>query len=292
MRRRDKIRTLLRGSRDPSPLPPDPPTSSPLPNATPTSSGKTNYNNAPGVAAGQNQALQRAIEDHIAQIPLEEKQWFRSVAHNMTDDSVLESVRMHDQSHRAQSCLRSRTELLSQILQGIGRFTDAIAIGIQANPDVSSIIVGIVRGVITIAIGFTSFFDKLTEMMNRMVEFLDPLTSYAQPAKTSPVVEDCLVAVYIDLLTFFRSARRVFVDNQGHTRKWTSWRVFWRIQWVPFQDEFGTVEERMRHHRDLLKHAAQADILGKSAESSRNELARQQREMCEFSVPMREGWWY
>ena len=149
----------------------------------------------------------------------------------------------------------------------------------------SAIIVGVARGVITVAMEFMSFFDKLTEMMERMVDFLDPLTSYAQPAKTSPVVEDCLVAVYIDLLTFFRSARRVFVDNHGHTWKWTSWRVFWRIQWIPFQDEFGTIEARMRHHRDVLKHAAQADIFGKSVESSQNEVTRQQREICELSGP-------
>lgn len=211
-------------SRDPSPLPPGATTSSPRLNATTISAGKTKYNNVGSTtavgtgghgtdAAGQNPALQRAIKDHLAKIPPEEKQWFRSLAHDMTDDSILELVRKHDQSHRDRSCLRPRTELLSRVFQCLGRFTDAIAIGIQANPDVSSIIVGIARGIITSAVDFTSFFDKLTEMMDSMVDFLDPLTSYAQSAKASPVVEDCLVAVYIDLLTFFRSARRVFVGR-------------------------------------------------------------------------------
>ncbi|KAK5077782.1 hypothetical protein LTR70_009647 [Exophiala xenobiotica] len=261
-------------SKDPSPLPPNPTTSSTRLNATTTPPGKTNNNTVASTAAsstgghgigtaGQNQALQRAIEDHLAKIPPEEKQWFRPSAHDMTDDSVLELVRKHDQSHRDRSRLRPRTELLSRLFQGLGRFTDAIVIGIQANPDISSIIMGIARGIISIAIEFTSFFDKLAEMMDRMVDFLDPLTSYARSAKASPVVEDCLVAA---TSIYWISSDPLDVFS-------------WTTLAMPFQDEFGTVEARMRHHRDVLQHAAQADILGNSFGSSQCELARQRKEI-------------
>ncbi|KAF7510671.1 hypothetical protein GJ744_006037 [Endocarpon pusillum] len=289
---RDLFRHLLRGKRDPSPLPPAAATSSVLSTTsaafrtgTSTKSNCTvgattaSASAVTPVAASRNQALQKAIEEHISTIPDREKDAFRSAAQKMTDDSVLEQVHSDDQDHRSRSSFRRLSASMSRALNLLSRFTDAIAIGIQANPDISSIIVGAARGLITVAIGFVSFFDKLSEMISRMNDYLEPLTAYAKSAGTSKLVQDCLVKVYIDFLTLFRSARHVFVDDHGNTRKWLSWREFWRVQWVPFEEEFGKIEAEMRHHKDVLGDAAQALTLEKSFEASQNEQARRQREL-------------
>ena len=196
----------------------------------------------------------------------------------MTDETVLEQVHSYDQDHRSRSSFRPHSESISRALNLLSRFTNAIAIGIQANPDISSIIVGAARGVITEAIRFVGFFDKLSEMISRMSDYLDPLTAYAKSCDDSKLIENCLVKVYIDVLTLFRSARHVFVDGYGETRKWTSWREFWRVHWVPFEEEFGKIEAEMWHHKDVLGDAARALMLGNSFEASRNEEARRQRE--------------
>ncbi|ERF68561.1 hypothetical protein EPUS_04659 [Endocarpon pusillum Z07020] len=289
---RDRLRHWLQGKRDPSPLPPATATSSVLsttsaasPTGTSTKSNCTvgattaSASAVTLVAASRNQALQQAIEEHISTIPDREKDAFRSAAQKMTDDSILEQVHSDDQDHRSRSSFRRLSESISRTLNLLSRFTDAIVIGVQANPDISSIIVGAARGLISVAIGFVSFFDKLSEMISRMNDYLEPLTAYAKSAGDSKLVQNCLVKVYIDFLTLFRSARHIFVDDHGNTRKWLSWREFWRVQWVPFEEEFGKIEAEMRHHKDVLGDAARALTLEKSFEASQNEQARRQREL-------------
>lgn len=289
MRKRDKFRLAFRGPKNPVPPSPGPASSTSLV-AHAVSSNSASQSNVsipalspPSVAsastADQNDTLQKALEEYIATIPQEEKQHFLTAAQNLTDSTVLEDVRRRDQQYQDQSSFRSHSTSVSRFLQGLGRFTDAIAIGIQANPDISSIVVGLARGLITIAVEFVSFFDKLTDLTNRMVDYLEPFTEYAKSARHFPVVETSLKAVYIDLLTFLRSARRVFVDKSGSPRTWTSWRVFWRVQWIPFQEEFGTIEISMKHHLNVLNHAAEAVQLDKSYELSQAELLRRRREI-------------
>jgi len=47
-------------------------------------------------------------------------------------------------------------------------------------------------------------FNKLSEMMGRIVNYLDPLGAHTKSTSDSTLVEDCLVGVYTDLVTFFR----------------------------------------------------------------------------------------
>jgi hypothetical protein len=51
------------------------------------------------------------------------------------------------------------------MLRLLDRLMDGVAIGIQANPDVSAIIVGGVRVVIDLVISFVEFFGRLTDML-------------------------------------------------------------------------------------------------------------------------------
>lgn len=289
MRRRDRLRLAFRGSKDVALVPAESAGSSStlvtqeVPSIR-TRQGKVSVPTASPLATssatadGKNQALQKAIEEYIDTIPLEERQSFLAAAQTATDSIVLEVVRRHDREHAKQSSFRPYSTSVSRFLSCIGRFVEAIAIGISANPNVASIVVGLARGLITVAIDFAEFFDKLTEMADRMIDYLEPFTEYAKSTKHFPSVENALVAVYIDLLTFLRSARQVFVGKGGAARTWTSWRVFWRIQWIPFQEEFGAIETSMQHHRQVLYHAAQAVNLDKSHELSEAEAKRCQRE--------------
>jgi ankyrin repeat domain-containing protein 50 len=76
-----------------------------------------------------------------------------------------------------------------------------------------------------------------------------------------------LAAVYGDLLQFCTKARSIYTEN-GVKRRLTSFRMFWRIQWTPFEEDFGRIEEDWKHHLNVLSHSGQALALNASLDAS------------------------
>ena len=154
-----------------------------------------------------------------------------------------------------------------------------IAIGIQGHPEISSLVVGAVRIVIDLAIDFTTFFSKLTDMLCQFEDYLGPLAEYAKLSQDSILVQETVAKVYGDLLDFCQKARSIFLDASGSPQKWTSWRLFLRQQWEPFETEFNSIRSDMRHHLDVLLHSVQALQLSdnQEAKEERQELKLQEK---------------
>lgn len=132
-----------------------------------------------------------------------------------------------------------------------------VAIGIQASPEISSLVVGAVRIVIDLALKFATFFSRLADMVCAFEDFLGPLREYAQAADIE-LVEKTLVYVYANILIFGWKARRVFVDANGNQRRWTSLRAFMRQQWETFEMEYVSIKEDLQHQLSVLQHSVQA----------------------------------
>jgi hypothetical protein len=132
-----------------------------------------------------------------------------------------------------------------------------VAIGIQANPEISAVVVGAVRIVIDLALQFTTFFSRLIDMVCTFEDYLGPLAEYAQAADIE-LVEKTVVNAYKNVLDFAWKARRVFVDANGNSWKWTSLRTFIRQHWETFESEFLSIKQDMQHHLDVLLHSVQA----------------------------------
>lgn len=285
MRRRDKLRNIF-GNKTLHAAPEDAPTQT-LPTTTlvvSNTAGTPNTESGNSSRAttsdppGTNSPLQIAIESYLNNFPEAEKRLFLLGSQEITEANLLAKVKSYDQAHKAKSRFRPRANSISRFLGALNNVIAGIAIGVQANPDVSSIVVGAVRVVIDLAIGFVDFFTKLSDMLSRFSDFLGPLAKYGESSSGSKLVQESLVNVYIDLLTFCQRARAVFVDEKGTPRKWTSWRVFWRLQWIPFEEEFGRIAADMQHHLSVLDHSVQAEGLTVSLEASRNERERKARE--------------
>ncbi|OCK73445.1 hypothetical protein K432DRAFT_420720 [Lepidopterella palustris CBS 459.81] len=153
-----------------------------------------------------------------------------------------------------------------------------IAIGIQAHPEISSLVVGAVRIVIDLAIDFVTFFSKLADMLCQFEDYLGPLAEYAKASQDFALVQETVANVYGDLLDFCQKARRVFVDANGNLRKLTSLRLFLRQQWEPFETGFAPIKADMQHHMDVLLHSAQALQLNinREAKQERRQLKLQE----------------
>ncbi|OCL11619.1 hypothetical protein AOQ84DRAFT_276039, partial [Glonium stellatum] len=179
-------------------------------------------------------------------------------------ENLLSQVHAYDEDHKHSSSFRPRTERLSKLLGLLNRFMAGICTTVQANPDPSSIIVGAVQVVISLAIECVTFFDRLTGMLCRFTDYLEPLAEYAKTSKDSELIRQTLASAYGDLLKFCRDARRVFIDSNGIKRRWTSMLTFLRVQWEPFDCKFGDIELKFRHHVAVLGQSAQALQLNKT----------------------------
>jgi ankyrin repeat domain-containing protein 50 len=278
MRRRDRFRASLgirpKNSGTPEPAPELNVQASGAVSFTDSSNGATEL--TPKTESG-NLALELAIVQHLNGLPELEREAFREASKNFTDQSLLLQVRICDEDHKVHSRFQPQAENLSRFLGLLDRFMAGVTIGLQANPDISAIVVGGVRVVIDLAVRFITFFTKLSDMLCRFGDFLQPLTEYAKAAQREDLVLKTLAAVYGDLLQFCKKAYGTFT-KQGVPRIWKSWRVFWRIQWKPFEEEFGRIETDMKHHLDVLLHSGRAIALNASLDASSAETERRRRE--------------
>jgi hypothetical protein len=247
--------------------------------------------------APRNQALELAIKRHLDKIPDVEKEAFREAAKTMDEKGLLSMARSCDERHQQSSAFRPQAERLSKFLGLLNRFMEGVAIGIQSNPEISSLVVGAVRVVINVAVNFVTFFHKLTDMICQFENYLSPLADYARASHDIELLQEAVATVYGDLLEFCGKAHRVFVDASGCKRKWTSLRVFLRQQWEPFESEFGSMKANLEHHLGVLQHSAQASLLNFAREAEKSKflpsnqahhLCRESRSVCKGSLSFRK----
>ncbi|RAR13708.1 ankyrin repeat-containing protein [Stemphylium lycopersici] len=290
MRKRDRlqnrVRALFASDTPPPPVPPPiappprpllPPAQQtlslpvPLPSISPRptiSSGGTLAS-----ATSRSPLLEEALAKTLGKLSEGEKAAFLEASKTIDERTLLSDVRTYDAAHKSESSFRPHAERLSKFLDLLNRFMGGVAIGIQASPEVSSLVVGSVRVVIDLALNFTMYFSKLIDMVCTFEDYLGPLAAYAQAADID-LVERTVVSAYANMLDFGWRARRVFVHVNGDQRKWTSVRAFTREQWETFETEFVSIKGDLQHHLDVLLHSVQAlhfDVSRKAEESRLRE---------------------
>jgi hypothetical protein len=238
-----------------SPLTPQPSSAAPSPPSSPRPAASTGGALAPTTPRDplQEKALAKALE----KLPKTESAAFTQASKTIDEQALLSDVRAYDAAHENDSLFRPHAERLSKFLTFLNTFMGGVAIGVQASPEISSLVAGAVRIVIDLALKFTTFFSRLTDMVCTFEDFLAPLAEYAQAADIT-LVEKTVVDAYASILIFGWKARRVFVDANGNRRKWTSLRAFMRQQWETFESEYASIREDLQHHLGVLQHSVQA----------------------------------
>lgn len=264
MRKRDRFRNRIRPfftsdvTASISPVGPPPPLAQST-SATPPSTPLVTTSNGgiSAIATPRSLVLEKALATHLQKIPEAEKAAFEQASKTINERDLLSDVWAYDAAHKGNSSFRPHAERLSKFLGVLNTFMGGVAIGIQANPEISALIVGAVRIVIDLALKFTTFFSRLTEMICTFQDYLEPLAEYAKAADIK-LIEKSVVNAYANVVNFGRKARHVFVDANGNQRRWTSLRSFMRQHWETFESEFVSIREDLQHHLDVLLHSVQA----------------------------------
>lgn len=157
-----------------------------------------------------------------------------------------------------------------------------VAIGIQANPELSAVVVGGIRIVIDLAIIFAEFYSKLTDMPCQIEDYLPSLADHAKECQDPSRMQEAIADTYAYILGFCQKARAVFIGSDGKRRRWTSWRLFLRQQWEPFEDGFGSIGTNMQHHLDVLRFAGHVQLIRDSHEAKLRSKRRDREDLLNW----------
>lgn len=210
------------------------------------------------VGESRHYALDKAIQKHLERLPEKERDLFRQASKSIDAENILTKVKQYDHFHRNTSRFRPKADNITHFLSLLNRFMAGVAIGIQASPDISSLVVGGVRVIIDVMVRFVEYFGRFTEMLCRFGDWLRPLEEYCQESPSDDLIVDAAAKIYGDLLMFCRKAYIIFIDDDGIPRRRTTVRAFFRVQWTSFEDDFGVIEKDMHHHLEVLLYSAMA----------------------------------
>jgi len=124
--------------------------------------------------------------------------------------------------------------------------------------------------------------------MCRLSDLLEPLSNFAKAALRNGVLRDSLAAIHGDLLKFNEKAYSVIVDARGQPKLMVSFRTFRRMQWIPFEDEFGKIEKNVAHHVEALRVAASGDILSNTIDVQENQKQQERTNVLNW---LSESWY-
>lgn len=204
-----------------------------------------------------NLALELAVQKHLSELPQLARDTLTQASNTIDLDNLFQSIRNYDTTHKHISKFRPQAEKLSKFIGLLDRFMGGVAIGIQASPDIASLVVGGVRLAIDIVVHFVEFFGKFSEMLCRFGEWLEPLELYAVNCKRDIMIE-AVAAVYGDLLKFCRAATSIFQREDGTPVRWVSVRTFLRLQFEPFEATFAKIEQELDRHMSIVLNSSQA----------------------------------
>ncbi|KAJ6267202.1 hypothetical protein PSV08DRAFT_412143 [Bipolaris maydis] len=218
MRRRDRTRALLAPGvtriRPASPglTPTLEQPESPLPPSSPALNSIASSRVTPEPMKSQNQALGKSVELQLQKLPEAGRAAFEEEIKSLDDLSLLSKIRAYDEKHKNESSFRPHAERLTKGLDLISRLMRGVAIDIQADPAISSPVIGALRVIIDIGLEFSKFFTRLTDMICEFEDYLVPLSEHSQAADIE-LVESAVVNVFTNILEFSWNARSVFVHT-------------------------------------------------------------------------------
>lgn len=259
----NRVRALFTSDTTPAapphrvPLRPAQQTSSPAPPLSSPPCPPASSTDLSVATTSRGSVLEKALAKTLEKLPQAEKAAFAQASKTIDERTLLSRVNAYDAAHRDNSSFRPHAERLSKFLGLLDRFMGGVAIGIQASPEISSLVVGSVRVVIDLALKFTMYFSKLTDMVCTFEDYLGPLAEYAKAADIN-LVEMTVVKAYANVLDFSWKARRVFVDDNGDQRKWTSLRAFMHQQWDTFESQFVDIRDSLQRDLNVLLHSVQS----------------------------------
>ena len=107
-----------------------------------------------------NEAFQAALKKHLDKLDPVEKDAFEAANRDTSQTELLAKVKRFDEDHSRHSSSRRCFGPLTKFFQVLDQFMGGVAIAIQSNPEISSLVVGGVRFVIDVSPVRHTFLER------------------------------------------------------------------------------------------------------------------------------------
>jgi hypothetical protein len=116
-----------------------------------------------------------------------------------------------------------------------------------------------------VARDYESYFSMLLDMLQQISDAIPGFHVYERVFYQHPTLRDTLSALYLAIITFLTKAKKVFSGS--------SFRIFGRVLWKPFEQTFQSSLSQMKRYGDLVEREAKLAHIVEEAQA-RLELAR------------------
>lgn len=206
------------------------------------------------ITGTNNAAFDAAVEEFKQRLTDEERDAFCKANTGISAEQLFEQVAKLDAMDK-KTKPRKAMEDVSRFLRLLNQLVGGVSIGIQASPEISSLVIGGAKLIIDMAMNFVGFFQKLTSMINDLSGHLGHLEEFSRH-KDNQLIMESAKHVYGGLLEFYHYAYRVFRDKKGKTRSHLHLRSGIQAQWRPFEEDFGRIKSEIEEHLRKLQLSA------------------------------------
>ncbi|OKL57097.1 hypothetical protein UA08_07557 [Talaromyces atroroseus] len=220
------------------------------------------------IEKSKNAAFQEAWKQHWNDLSENErKAWsFQDVRSSLQVHQAIEDI---DKLHREQSVARRIADRTLSFLQVVESLMAGATIGIQAYPEVSSIVFGVIRLVIDdkAAVKYFEYYEKLTKMMEDIADLLKALRAFAE-------IKFWFQCIQIYSPSADMRAELTLIKIRGKEADANALAVFARVQWAPFEAQFGKIQSNLKRQTENLNIVSNAIIIKSTSALEENMLKR------------------
>ncbi|KAI0059375.1 hypothetical protein BV25DRAFT_1890024, partial [Artomyces pyxidatus] len=165
-------------------------------------------NHQPNVRS--NPLFDRALRKHLESLQPEDRAAFS----HATPEDVLEEAELCNKRHQTQSKVRRFALRFSNVVHPLQTFFCAVDSGVSSNPEIGGIVWGALRFVLQVVQNFSSYFERMVEVLEQITRDLPFYQDYAvELYRDSPRVQQALADVYNDILVTCITVRQIYLKG-------------------------------------------------------------------------------
>lgn len=217
-----------------------------------------------------NELFSRVRDDFLSKLSDSDRSLYSPCT---TSEDLIRAIEKLDILRRRHPKSSRWMQRISNLAKCLQPYFEVIGLVVSSHPEFSAIVWGALRLVFQLAGNFSTFFDKLTELFERLVHSFpqyDMIITLCDKAKNNEwadgdegktsidkFIKDLgqkirynIETVYRDLFQIIHTVIRVFTKSTGRLKKTPV--VMSQLIWKPFDLRFGDLIKRIEEHRQSL----------------------------------------